>query len=74
MANLADIFNPELIIVGGGMSRLGDMLLGAGWRVVRERAFQLPARSLSILPSQLEGNAGALGAGLYVFQSVDRRL
>lgn len=74
LANLANIFNPELIIVGGGMSRLGDMLLEPARRVVRERAFQLPAQSLSIVPSQLGDNAGVLGAAMYVFQSADRPL
>ena len=74
LANLANIFNPELIIVGGGMSRLGDMLLEPARRVVRERAFQLPARSLRIVPSQLGDNAGVLGAAMYVFQSAGRSL
>ena len=74
LANLANIFNPDLIIVGGGMSRLGDMLLEPARRVVRERAFQLPARSLSIVPSQLGDNAGVLGAAMSVFRSSDRPL
>ena len=74
LANLANIFNPELIIVGGGMSRLGDMLLEPARRVVSERAFQLPARSLRIVPSQLGDNGGVLGAAMYVFQSAGRSL
>jgi glucokinase len=69
MVNLVNIFNPERIIVGGGMSHLGDMLLEPARRVVRERAFQLAAQSVSIVPSQLGDNAGVIGAAMFVFQS-----
>jgi glucokinase len=74
MVNLVNIFNPERIIVGGGMSHLGDMLLEPARRVVRERAFQLAAQSVSIIPSQLGDNAGVIGAAMFVLQSVNEQL
>jgi glucokinase len=69
LVNLVNIFNPERIIIGGGMSHLGDMLLEPAKRVVKERAFKLPAQSVSIVPSQLGDDAGVIGAALFVFQS-----
>ena len=39
MVNLVNIFNPEMIIVGGGMAKMGDLLLNPARQVVRERAF-----------------------------------
>ena len=41
MVNLVNLFNPEMIIVGGGMAKMGDMLLFLGRPDLRERAFQL---------------------------------
>lgn len=70
MVNLVNIFNPERIIVGGGMSHWGNMLLEPARQVVRERAFQLPARSVNIVPSQLGDNAGVIGAAMFVFQTI----
>ena len=62
LVNLVNIFNPEMIIVGGGMSKMGDALLDGARKVVAERAFQLPAEAVRIVPSQLGDNAGILGA------------
>jgi len=62
LVNLVNIFNPEMIIVGGGVAKMGDSLLDGARRVVAERAFQLPARAVRIVPSELGDNAGILGA------------
>ncbi len=66
MVNLINIFNPEMIIVGGGMSRMGDMLLDPAREVVRERAFRLPADAVRIVISELGDDAGVLGAAAFV--------
>ena len=68
MVNLVNIFNPEMIIVGGGMAKMGDLLLDPARQVVRERAFQLPAQAVSIVPAQLGDDAGMLGAAIFAFQ------
>lgn len=62
LVNLVNIFNPEMIVVGGGMSKMGDSLLDGARSVVAERAFQLSAQAVRIVPSQLGDNAGILGA------------
>ena len=62
MVNLVNIFNPEMIIVGGGMSKMGDILLDTAREVVAERAFHLPAQQVRIVPSLLGDNAAVLGA------------
>ena len=68
LANLVNIFNPELIVVGGGVSKMGNMLLGLARRVVRERAFRLPARTARIVRARLGSSAGIVGAAAYVFE------
>ena len=66
MVNLVNVFNPEMIIVGGGMAKMGDMLLDTARKVVAERAFHLPTQQVLIVPSQLGDNAAVLGAAALV--------
>ncbi|MFC2000034.1 ROK family protein [Chloroflexota bacterium] len=65
LVNLVNILNPEMIIIGGGLSQMGDILLDPARQVVADRAFQLPAQRVRIVPSQLGVNAGTLGAAAF---------
>jgi glucokinase len=67
LANLVNIFNPELIVIGGGLSKMGNMLLKPARKVIKGRAFQLPAQTVSIVRARLGSNAGIVGAAAYVF-------
>ncbi len=69
MANLVNILNPEMIIVGGGVANMGDRLLKPAIEVVRERAFKLPARTVRIVRAGLSGNAELLGAAMFALES-----
>jgi glucokinase len=66
LANLVNIFNPELIIIGGGLSKMGDMLLEPARKVIKERAFRLPAQTVRIVRARLGSNAGIIGAAIHV--------
>jgi len=68
LTNLVDIFNPEMIVIGGGMSKMSDLLLEPAKKVVGERAFPLLSHAVSILPSSLGDDAGVLGAAAFAFQ------
>ena len=68
MVNLVNIFNPEMIIVGGGVAKLGDLLLDPARQVVRERAFRLSAQAVRIVRTQLGDDSGLLGAVAFAFQ------
>ncbi len=72
MVNLVNIFNPEMIVVGGGVAGMGDMLLDPARRVVRERAFLVSAEAVSIVSSQLGSDAGMLGAAIFALQQVEK--
>jgi glucokinase len=67
LANLVNIFNPELIIIGGGLSKMGNMLLEPARKVIKDRAFRLPAQSVRIVRARLGSNAGIIGAAIHVF-------
>ncbi len=68
LVNLVNIFNPEMIIIGGGLAKMGDLLLEPARRVVGERAFQLSARLVRIVPAQLGDDAAVLGAAIFARQ------
>jgi glucokinase len=68
MVNLVNIFNPEMIIIGGGLAKMGDLLLATARGVVLECAYQLPAQAVRIVTAQLGDDAGVIGAALFAFQ------
>ena len=68
MVNLVNIFNPEMIIVGGGVAKMGDLLLSPARQVVKERAYKLLAQAVRIVPAQLGDDGGVLGAAIFAYQ------
>lgn len=62
LASLINIFSPELIVIGGGLSHMGEALLGPAESVARQRAFALSASGARIVPAKLGDDSGVLGA------------
>lgn len=62
MANLVNLLNPEALVIGGGLTNMGEELFGPVRRIVRQRAFPTAAAAVRIVPAELGDNAGALGA------------
>ncbi len=73
LVNFVNIFNPEMIIVGGGVGKMGELLLKPARKVVSERAFQFPASVVRIVSSELGDNSGVFGAVAFVADA-DRSL
>ena len=70
IASFVNVFNPELVVIGGGFARAGDLLFEPARKVVAERAL-LPARELvRIVPALLGPEAGLIGAGLVGFEAL----
>lgn len=63
LVNIIHIFNPEIIILGGGVTLMGDLLLEPARRVVQKRAMQVPRESVRIVSAQLGNDVGLVGAG-----------
>jgi glucokinase len=68
LVNVVNIFNPEMIIIGGGVGKLGDLLLDPARRIVKERAFQISAQAVRIVTAQLGDEAGLLGAAVFALE------
>jgi glucokinase len=70
IASFVNVFNPELVVIGGGFARAGDLLFEPARKVVAERAL-LPAREIvRIVPALLGPEAGLIGAGLIGFEAL----
>jgi glucokinase len=68
MVNLIHLFNPALIVIGGGVSKAGPLLFEPVERVVRERAMEVPRKAVRIVRAELGENVGLLGAAANVLQ------
>src|SRR3989337_320650 len=53
---------PAMVVFGGGVSKVGDLLFDTVRRVVRERAFERPAEAAKIVPAALGDDVGVIGA------------
>ena len=64
LTSLANAFNPEMIVVGGGLVTLGELLLGPA-RAVLARCGLSPNREIArVEPAALGNEAGVVGAAL----------
>jgi glucokinase len=69
VGGLVNVFNPELIVVGGGLAQAGDLILGP-FRASLPQYTMLPIYAhVSIAPSALGDNTGIYGAAASVFYS-----
>ena len=69
MANIANLLNPEMIIVTGGISREGENLMIPLKKVVKKRTLSSNYQFLKIVTGELGDFAGALGAAALLFSS-----
>jgi len=69
LVNLVNIFNPEMIVIGGGVANLGEMLLGPARKIVNERAFPISAGAVKIVRAQIGQDSGVIGAAVAAKES-----
>ena len=61
LSSLANIFEPEVIVIGGGVSAAGDLLLEPAREQLRTRALP-PMNGTPVVPAALGPDAGMIGA------------
>ncbi len=64
LTNVVNLLNPEIIIIGGGVAKSGNLLLEPIRKTVRERALKTALENLQIVEAQLGNDAGMIGASL----------
>jgi len=73
LATLVNMFNPALVVIGGGVAESGDLLLAAIRETVYRRSLPLATRELRITRSPLSNRAGLLGAAFMVLDELFSR-
>ncbi|HEV2771932.1 MAG TPA: ROK family protein [Thermoleophilaceae bacterium] len=68
IASLVNVFNPEVVVLGGGAMGAGDLLLRPARAVVGQRALRPSRDGVRIVPARFGDEAGLMGAGLAAFE------
>jgi glucokinase len=70
LVGVVNVFNPELVVIGGGALAAGELLLGPAREVVAERALPPVREMVSIVPAEFGDESGMLGAALLALDSL----
>ena len=70
IANLVNLLNPSVVVIGGGLIAAGDLLLEPARSVVRERALSPSRDVVSIVPARFGAESGMLGAALFAYDGL----
>jgi glucokinase len=69
-ANLANIFDPEMIVIGGGLGNLGELILEPARKVVAERTLPPARDQVQLVQAGLGGLSGMIGSGMLAWQEL----
>jgi glucokinase len=69
IVTLANVFNPEVVVVGGGAIGAGELLLAPAREVVAQRALPTARAGLRIVATHFGAEAGMLGAACMALEA-----
>jgi glucokinase len=72
IASLVNIFDPEIIVLGGGVAQAGNILFQPIREMVNANIMPHPLRDVRIVTAKLGENAGLLGAVALVFDTIKK--
>jgi len=72
LTDLVNILEPDLVVLGGGVTRSGDMLIEPVRRSVLEQAMPPAAAAVRIVLAELGDTVGVVGAGAIAFDKLAR--
>ncbi len=73
-ANVGNIINPDIIVIGGGVSKAGDIILKPIERYFKQFAFPRVAESTEIKVASLGNDAGVIGAAGLIMQQLGQEI
>lgn len=73
IANYVNIFNPEVVVVGGGVIAAGELLLGPARAEVAARALPPSRDEVEIVAAAFGVEAGMIGAAALAFDGLRQR-
>ena len=68
IVSLVNIFNPELVIIGGGASAAGDLMLDPARDVLAERGLPPNRQMVKVVLAHFGSEAGMMGAALLALE------
>jgi glucokinase len=71
IGSLVNIFNPELVVIGGGFAVAGDFVLDPAREVMAREVLAPEADRVRIVRAELGAEAGLIGAGLIAFAALE---
>jgi glucokinase len=72
IASFVNVFEPELVVVGGGFgSAAGELLLGPAREVLAAEGLEPGRDTVRIVPAQLGFYAGVIGAGMIAVEALE---
>lgn len=71
IASVANLVNPSVVVVGGGVAQTGDLLMRPLREAAFERALERAAEGLRIERAKLGNGAGMVGAALAAYELPD---
>jgi glucokinase len=74
IANAVNIFEPELIVIGGGLSQAADLFLDRAWREAGSRALPALFETVQLSVARAGPQAGVMGAGLLAAQETGAKV
>jgi glucokinase len=73
LASFVNIFNPEVIVIGGGVMAAGELLLAPARAEMLARALPPSREEVRVVPASLGVEAGMVGAAAMAFDELDGR-
>jgi len=70
LSNLTVIFDPQAIVVGGGVTKSDDLIFDPARKTVAERAGRYFEKDVPIVKAALGDNVGLIGAAALVYDNV----
>jgi glucokinase len=71
VTNILHLFNPEIVVIGGGVSQVGSLLFDPIREVVAQRAMKASREGVPIVPTELGDDIGLYGAIALVLQNFE---
>ena len=74
IANFVNVFNPQVVVIGGGVMAAGDLLLEPARAEMAARALGPAADGVRIVPAAFGVEAGMVGAAALAFQGIGQEV
>jgi glucokinase len=73
LSTIVHVVNPALMVIGGGLTRIGPMFLEPCMRGLQENVHPVLFESVRVVPWQLGDDSGVLGAAAKAFVTLDEQ-